>query len=232
MTIQTDLQSLTPGNIVTLYELDTRVIGGADQLLFHEGTNPLGQVLVWGGRQYTQFPIEAEGFEKTGNGATARPKLRAANIDGLLGQLAREQGGLEGCRLVRTRTFLKYLDAVNFPGGTNPSADPSQFIEREIWFVSRKTAENRIMLEYELAPSFDVSGIKLPRRQVIQNTCTWRYRGSECGFTGGPIADSLDNRVTVLQQDVCGKRLSSCRLRYGQNAVLPFGGFPGAGLTR
>lgn len=232
MTIQTDLQSLTPGNIVTLYELDTRVIGGADQLLFHEGTNPLGQVLVWGGRQYTQFPIVAEGFEKTGNGATARPKLRAANIDGLLGQLARELGGLEGCRLIRTRTFLKYLDAVNFPGGTNPSADPGQFIEREIWFVSRKTAENRIMLEYELAPSFDVSGIKLPRRQVIQNTCTWRYRGSECGFTGGPIADSLDNGVTVLQQDVCGKCLSSCRLRYGQNAVLPFGGFPGAGLTR
>jgi len=29
--------------------------------------------------------------------------------------------------------------------------------------------------------------------------------------------------------DVCGKRLSSCRKRFGENAQLPFGGFPGVG---
>ena len=232
MSISADLQSLTPGNIVTLYELDTRPIGGFDQLFFHEGTNPLGATLVWGGHQYVQFPIEAEGFEKNGNGSLPRPKLRAANVDGLLGQLARELNGLEGAKLVRTRTFLKYLDAVNFPGGVNPSADSSQYIEREIWFISRKAVENRMILEYELASSFDVSGVKLPRRQVIQNTCPWRYRSPECGYTGGPVADTLDQPVSTMQQDACGQRLSSCRLRFGQNALLPFGGFPGAGLTR
>ena len=29
--------------------------------------------------------------------------------------------------------------------------------------------------------------------------------------------------------DVCGKRLSSCEVRFGDNVDLPFGGFPGVG---
>jgi lambda family phage minor tail protein L len=232
VTISADLQSLTPGNIVTLYELDTRPIGGFDQLFFHEGSNPIGETVIWGGKQYVQFPIEATGFEKNGNGSLPRPRLRAANVDGLLGQLTRELRGLEGAKLVRTRTFVKYLDAANFPGGVNPSADTSQYIEREIWFVSRKSQENRMILEYELASSFDVSGVKLPRRQVIQNACPWGYRSSECGYTGGPVANLLDQPVVSIQEDNCGKRLSSCKLRFGESAILPFGGFPGAGLTR
>ena len=46
------------------------------------------------------------------------------------------------------------------------------------------------------------------------------------------------NGLSVEQQDdlrdrfdVCGKRLTSCQLRFG-NANLPYGGFPGANLTR
>lgn len=232
MTISADLQSLTPGNIVVLYELDTTVIGGSEVLRFLQDVSPLGSSLKWGGHSYVPFPVQADGFERNGNGAAPRPKLRAANVDGLLGQLTRELGGLEGARLIRTRTFLKYVDAANFPGGINPSADPSQYIEREIWYVSRKSAENRVYLEYELAPSFDVSGVTLPRRQIIQNVCTWRYRSAECGYTGGPVANARDEPVTLHSEDRCGKKLSSCKLRFGQNAVLPYGGFPGAGLTR
>jgi len=32
--------------------------------------------------------------------------------------------------------------------------------------------------------------------------------------------------------DICGKRISDCRLRFGAEAELPFGSFPGAGLTQ
>lgn len=35
----------------------------------------------------------------------------------------------------------------------------------------------------------------------------------------------------LLAQDVCGKRLNSCKLRFGATN-LPFGGFPGANLSR
>jgi hypothetical protein len=32
--------------------------------------------------------------------------------------------------------------------------------------------------------------------------------------------------------DICGKKISDCRLRFGATAELPFGSFPGAGLTQ
>lgn len=41
---------------------------------------------------------------------------------------------------------------------------------------------------------------------------------------------ALPSGSTVSAQDVCGKRLNSCRLRFGFD--LPFGAFPGANLSR
>jgi lambda family phage minor tail protein L len=72
----------------------------------------------------------------------------------------------------------------------------------------------------------------LPRRQVVQNVCAWRYRSAECGYTGGAVADINDQPTTDPARDQCGKRLASCKLRFGQYAELPFGGFPAAGLIR
>ena len=230
MTVSADLQSLSPGNIIVLYELDTAPIGGADKLLFFTDVNPLGNTLVWGGQSYTRFPIEASGFERTGKGTLPRPRMVVANIDGLMSQLGRTYGGLEGAKVTRIRTFMKYIDAVNFPGGVNVNADVNQYIDKEVWFVSRRASENRVFIEYELAASFDLGSVKLPRRQIIQNVCTWVYRSAECGYTGGACANSKDEPTVLLAQDSCGKRLQSCKMRFGQNNVLPYGGFPGAGL--
>lgn len=72
----------------------------------------------------------------------------------------------------------------------------------------------------------------LPRRQCVQNVCPWQYRSAECGYTGGAVADKNDQATTDVAQDRCGKRLTSCRLRFGAFAELPFGGFPGCGLVR
>lgn len=224
--ITSELQALTPSNLVVLFELDTRPIGGTDILRFHAGVNALGADVIWGGNTYTRFPIEVSGFERSTSGTLPRPKIVVANIDGLMGAMARSLGGLEGAKLTRTRTFLKYMDEANFANG-NLHADPGQFIEKDTWYVSRKSSENRIFLEYELAASFDLSTIKLPRRQFIQNTCTWRYRSAECGYAGGAVANELDVATTDPDKDKCGKRLTSCELRFGKGAVLPYGGFPG-----
>jgi lambda family phage minor tail protein L len=232
MSIVTDLHSLTPGNLIVLYQLDTTPIGGSDILHFFADANALGGNLVWGGVTYTHFPLEATGFERSGTGGSPRPKLVVANVDGLIGQFGRSLGGLEGAKLVRTRTFMKYLDPANFPGGVNPSADSNQYIDREVWFISRRASENRIFIEYELAASFDLGNVKLPRRQIVQNVCTWRYRSAECGYSGGPVADVKDVATADVTKDVCGKRLGSCKLRFGATSVLPYGGFPGAGLSR
>jgi lambda family phage minor tail protein L len=38
-----------------------------------------------------------------------------------------------------------------------------------------------------------------------------------------------DQSVATLAADVCGKRLSSCKARFGTTAELPFGSYPGVG---
>ncbi|MDR2092273.1 MAG: phage minor tail protein L [Azoarcus sp.] len=233
--ITADLQSLTPGTIVELFDLDTTRAGDSNVYRFHNGVNELGNDVTWNGYVYTRLPIEASGFERRSSGTLPRPKIKVANADGLLGALVRELDDLAGARLTRTRTLLKYLDAVNFPDG-NPTADAAQVIDREVWEIDRKSAETPVTIEFELAAAIDVNDYQLPGRQVIQNTCTWLmhggYRGPYCGYTGGPVADEKDQPVETMAADRCAGRLASCKLRFGEFDPLPFGGCPGVGLLR
>lgn len=231
MSIASDIQKLNPGQIVELFELDPTALGG-DILRWHAGVNGLGNNITWQSNIYSRFPVEAGGFEKNTKGTLPRPTLRAANVSGLIGALARSLNDLGGARLTRRRTFAKYLDAVNFPAGVNPMADPNAGFPDDIWFVDRKASENGVFVEFELASAFDVAGVMLPRRQCIQNVCTWQYRSAECSYAGGAVADKNDTPTAVLAQDACGKRLASCKLRFGAYAELPYGGFPGCGLIR
>lgn len=114
----------------------------------------------------------------------------------------------------------------------NPTADPTAEFPRDIFYVDRRSNETNEFVEFELAASLDLAGVALPRRQIIQNYCPWQYRGAECGYTGTNYFDTNDNPVATLAQDVCGKRLSSCRARFGQYGELPYGGFPAAGLLK
>lgn len=230
MSIRADIQALAAGTLVELFEIDLSTIGINEQYYFHNGVNEELNNVVWQGKIYTRFPIEVSGFEFTGSGQQPRPIMRIANIDGLLGAIAKTNEDLIGVRFVRRRTFLKYLDAVNFPGG-NLNADPNVSLPDEIYFIDRKSDTNQIFLEFELASAFDLEGIQLPRRQCIQNVCTWKYRSAECSYAGPAVADRNDVGTNVMSKDACGKRLKSCKLRFG-NAPLPYGGFISIGLIK
>lgn len=228
--LRVDLQTLNPKSIVELFELDATALGG-DMLRFHNGQNGLGANVVWQGNTYTAFPIEARGFEFNGRGQLPRPMLRVANVTGILGVLVRSYQDLLGAKLTRRRTLVKFLDAVNFSAG-NPYADPTAALPDDVYFIDRKATENKVLIEFELAAAMDIQGVKLPRRHIVQNVCPWSYRGGECGYTGTNYFDANDQPVATLAQDVCGKRLASCKKRFGEFDELPFGGFPAAGLVR
>lgn len=231
MSIRADVQRMEPGSLVELFVLDTTPRGFSDVMRFTpSGPNELGEDIRWAGDVYTRYPIEAEGFDRRAQGTLPRPKLRAANISGLLGALALEMDDLVGCRITRTRTFARYLDAANFVAG-NPEADPNQYLDKEIWWVDRKSGENPVFVEWELAAAIDLAGVLLPRRQYVRNLCSWRYRGPECGYAGGPVATFRDIATGDPAQDVCGKRLTSCQLRFTGGVDLPFGGFPSVGVV-
>lgn len=225
MSIQAEIQSLSPSAQMEFFVLDATAIGGGVSR-FHAGTNALQMPVWWQGQEYLPLPIEAEGFDMSTKGTLPKPRIRIANINGLFSAEVRDRDDLIGSKVVRKRTHTKYIDARNFPGGVNLTADPNQHLTDDIWFVDRKVTENKYIIEWELASAFDVQGVMLPFRQVVQNSCQWRYRGPECGWTGG-YYDKNNLPANSSANDYCAKHLSSCRCRF-LNSDLPFGGYPGA----
>ena len=108
--------------------------------------------IVWAGNTYQAFPVEAEGFEYNGSGQLPRPKIRVSNIMGTITAIMLTTP-LEGAKVTRIRTMARYLDAVNFPGGVNPlgTPDPTASFPAEIFYIDRKSAETRDVVEFELA---------------------------------------------------------------------------------
>ena len=232
-----ELQKIAPSAVIELFELELNVLqhGVNDTYRFHAGTNTVGNNgnVVWAGHSYMAFPIEADGFEYNGtNGSLPRPKLRASNILGTITTiLLGLPNGLEGAKITRIRTLARYLDAVNFPGSVNPlgTPDPTAEFPREVYFIDRKSVENRDVVEFELCASFDLVGIRAPKRQCISNICQWKYRSVECGYTGTAYFTANDV-PTSIDNDVCGKKLNSCRIRFGSAGnILPFGSYPAVG---
>jgi lambda family phage minor tail protein L len=230
-----ELQSLTPSSVIELFQLqlDLARHGVSQTYYFHSGTNAKnGGTLTWAGTNYTVLPIEADGFEYNGTGQLPRPKLRVSNILGTItAVLLSLPRGLEGAKVTRIRTLARYIDAVNFPGNVNPYGTPDTTAEfpREVYYIDRKSAETRDVIEFELAAAFDLAGVRAPKRQVTGNVCQWVYRSAECSYTGTAYFDENDNPVGSAGLDVCGKRFSSCTKRFGSDGVLPFGAFPGIG---
>lgn len=193
-----ELQAAAPSSIIELFELQLNTLqhGVADVYRFHAGTNLNSNGnIVWAGNTYQRFPIEADGFEYSGNGQLPRPKIRCSNILGTITALLLTlPNGLEGAKVTRIRTLARYLDAVNFFGGINfyGTPDPSAEFPREIYYIDRKTAENRDVVEFELAAAFDLAGVRAPKRQCISNICQWTYLSAECGYSPtGPEARPL-----------------------------------------
>ncbi len=194
-----ELQSLSPSTVIELFEMDATELGG-EVLYFHAGTNELSQNITWNGQVYVRYPIKISGFELSGDGAFPRPKLAVSNALSAITLVLQLYQDLIGAKVTRRRTLKKFLDAVNFTGGVNPDEDMTAEFPVDIYFIDRKSQESRELVEFELASSIDLAGIKLPRRQIIQNVCSWRYRSTECGYTGAPLWDINDDML--LQSDV------------------------------
>jgi len=229
-----ELAKLNPSAIIELFELhlDNTLHGSTDVYRFHAGANAdVDGNVVFNGNTYTRIPVKADGFEFTNTGTLPRPTLTISNLDGtmttllLLVNATTAGNDLGGAEVRRIRTLKKFLDGES-------TADPNAKFPDERWYVDRKANESRDEVTFELASKFDLAGQKLPKRQIIANVCQWVYRSSECSYTGTDYYDVNGNEVSTEAADVCGKRVESCKLRFGNTAQLPFGSFPGAGLIK
>ncbi|MDR5800632.1 phage minor tail protein L [Caballeronia sp. LZ001] len=220
-----DVQRLEPGVLINLFELDLTSRGG-EVLRFHAHQH--GGLIKWQGQQYHAFPVQIMGFGRTGDAAQPTPTLSVANLDGAISRLCERFADLVGAPVRRRRTLAQYLD-------DSAQADPHAEMPVEVWLIEQKTLETAAVVEFSLSSPLDLSGRKLPARQIISAVCQWEYRGAECGYRGTDYFTRNNIKTKKPEEDMCGGRLSCCRKRF-KDVPLPFGGFPAAGadgaLTR
>ncbi len=190
-----ELQKINPSNIIELFQLqlDTTIHGANTTYYFHNGVSENDNSnFIFNNIEYTRMPIEADGFEFNGK-QLPRPTLRISNILGTFTTiLLTLPQGLEGAKVTRIRTLERYIDHENFAigdilletgsvllqeddsyiiqeSGDNPhgTPDPTATFPNEVYYIDRKSTENREIIEFELAANFDLHGVKLPKRQVL-----------------------------------------------------------------
>ena len=144
--------------------------------------------------EYIAIPIEISGVETASSGAANRPNLSLANIPILARGLVNNSDGTDdettlqeiledegitgnedllGSRVVVRKTFLsKTYKSTD----TAPSSSPVEF-PSQTYILDRVSAENNVLVEFELASPMDVEGVKLPSRIVVGKYCPWRYQG-------------------------------------------------------
>tara|TARA_Y100000401_G_scaffold13737_1_gene9364 strand:+ start:217 stop:900 length:684 start_codon:yes stop_codon:yes gene_type:complete len=163
---------------------------------FHDGTsnNNFGSIQWTKGDSnntvvdYIALPVKAEGF-KFGRGQLPRPTLTFSNALGTFTTIllavnsvstSIEEGSiglglinndLTGAKVTRKRTLEKFLPVTNYSTTPSYNAFDSSYPEfpQEVYFIDRKSEENRDLVQFELAANFDLAGVKAPRRLVTRD---------------------------------------------------------------
>lgn len=179
---------------ICLYRIDLKEKGA---YLFHAGENGYQKKIVFNGKEYDYFPLKADGFELTGDGKLPRPKLTFSNHQGVISLRLKFFKDFINYKVTRIKTFVKYLDNINFPDNVNPHAepDPDASFAEDVFYINQKTREDDRVVEFELVSLLELQNANIPGRSVYSNSCPWIYRGKiGCGYAGKPIADSKNKR--------------------------------------
>ena len=209
--------------MLDLYEVDLSRFGG-NVYRFHDGMNGLLKPVIWQGNRYDPYPVQVTGLSMTAQGASARPKMTFANIDGLLTAINNDYDDALGAIVTRRQVMEQYLDAVNFPDGNN-QADPSREAVQKFVIEQRENSDSDFVT-YVLALPTETDNAQIPARVIQADICPWRYRGQDCGYDGPPVADEKDQPTNDPTKDQCSHKYRGRKLRH--SSVLPFGGFLGS----
>lgn len=173
----------------------------------------IGQKITWQGVDYLPLPIRSEGFSSKGDNELPRPKLQISNAELILSKYLKIYNNFVGAKIIRKRTFAKFLDDENFENGENPffdlstqssAADLNSQLPDEVFYINRRVTETKEFVEFELSTVFEMDNVFIPNRNVYSRYCTWIYRCNGCRYNGNPkttsdsknFTDSSGNAVT------------------------------------
>ena len=229
--MRANLFKLEQGALIELWEIDLRHISSSTEpyrkgelLRFHNGMSQTRGNIWWQGNEYQAYPIKADGFEISGQGPSNRPTLTVSNLYGIVTGIVADFGQGIGAKVTRRLVPAEFLDPTNFLEG-NPHYDPNQETVSYYLIEQLKSLDDE-RATFELASPAETDNARIPILMITSDVCIWSYRSAQCGYTGGPVADEFDRQTWDPQKDKCSHCLRGCKLRFGENAVLPFGGFP------
>lgn len=196
--IASSLLELQPTAIIELFLLYFNTVDKPNAFIPFHGGSVYNKGVVWQGIEYLPIPVETDSFEVNANGQLARPKIRISNKNYFATDLLINNDDLQFAKIIRKRTFVKYLDDVNFDGG-NPwsQADASAELSNDTFVIGQKTAENKLFIELELTSPLDLENFEVNNRLIMSRYCSWHYRGNGCNYNGIPVATEEGERLNV-----------------------------------
>lgn len=245
MSFENVLQSLYPGEILTLVELDasnSRI--GGDVYRFHNenisytqeeifaATQPGGSLqpktITFRDEVYGARPFGISGINFTGTGKASKPQLTVSNLDSQVSALIRTYNGLMQAKVIIWVTQAELLQA----DGTVADGD----YRKLVYYVDRPNYVDQSLARFDLTSPYDMDGIMIPPR-ILQPTCYWAQRGwyksgKGCAYNGTNYFDKDNNPVSDPSQDFCPGTTKACKLRFGADQPLDFGGAATATLDR
>ncbi len=151
--------------------------------------------VTFGGITYQKFPITHEYISENAEGQIDTLKVKVANVNRLIGAYLEEYDAFRGKEVRIKLVFYDRLD------------DPDAYLE-DVYYVD-EVVVNEEVVEFTLSSKFDLLQETLPRRRFYRNFCQWKFKSTECGYTGTETS--------------CNKTLQRCK-ELGNEAR--FGGFP------
>tara|TARA_E500000178_G_C17022259_1_gene756197 strand:- start:640 stop:1608 length:969 start_codon:yes stop_codon:yes gene_type:complete len=199
--VASEILSLEPSQVIEFYLIYYNWPDDPSSILaITPSANGIGQKVIWQSQEYFSLPIEASNFKSSSDGELARPKIKIANTNSIISKYLKVADNLIGAKVVRKRTFVKFLDDENFLGENpyfdintgNSMANPDSHLPEQVFYVNRRVSEDKDFVEFELSSVLELENVFLPNRNTYSRYCTWIYRGHGCRYAGDPLRASND----------------------------------------
>lgn len=188
-----ELNKINPSSVIELFELELTVglhipasnPNNLDTVFrFHAGANlnNFGEI-KFGNNLYQRVAVQAEGFQDTSTGAIPRPTLTFSNLGGItkdgtvmtmsdflaIVNLTTPGNDLLDAKVTRLMPLASALHNDNFVGD-NPFGTPStDRLQDRVYFIDRKSVENRQVVQFELVSVLDMQNKRIPARIVTRD---------------------------------------------------------------
>lgn len=237
------LQSLYPSEIITLVEIDGTKFGAQvyrfhaenirftpDELMEAQSTGVFpDKSIKFNGNSYGARPFGISDISFESNGKAGKPKLTVSNADSQVSALIRSYNGLMQAKVT---IWIIAADLMNPDGTINEGAT-----RKMVYYIERPNMVNNKFAQFELTSPYDMDGLMIPAK-TVQSVCYWAQRGwyrsgKGCAYNGqNGYFDKDNNPVQDPSLDYCAGTTKACKIRYGENNALDFGGCAVASLQR